>query len=190
MLLVYLIIFEYFNKKVRTNLKKNIQTNTSLIAANEQLNTIDCNATRIYCVEDSNCAQLCANTIDKQFEVEYKCGEANVCTQSPLVTGSDQRPEVCNRNFGFLPILVADEIFEPRWTCLNTQPYLFNEQQQYHAYICAGGDRSKLDPKNVFESCVCAQDCIKARDDLRNDIPICIPKRQLSLFPNFTYSEE
>lgn len=183
-LIVYLILFNYFNRKIRKNLKDNMTTETSLALVDDELNKIKCNERTVYCYSDNNCRELCHNSVTDK--VDYKCGPNNICTQSQLVAEDIKPVENCNRKFGFFDVLIADEIFEPYWTCLNTRPHLFNDKQDFHTYICAGGDRSKLDPQNIYESCICSEDKIKVHDDLRQDIPICIEKHQLSLFPNFT----
>lgn len=187
--ILYLVIFEYYNTDVRENLKNNINTKTSITIAKDELNRINCHEKKIYCTRNTDCLQICSNAIDDELQVEYKCNEINICAQSLLTTNNDNSttPTVsCNRDFGFFPILTADEIFQPHWTCLNTRPYLFNDQQQYHDYICAGGDRKNLDPRYIFESCICPADRIKVRDEFRNNIPLCVEKHQLSLFPNFS----
>lgn len=184
-LIVYLIAFKYFNKNVRENLRNNSQTTTSIDTVNNELDKVDCNERKIYCTVDGDCTQLCSNPIDNK--VHYKCSKNNVCVQSQFNSENNESLKSCNRSFGFFPVLKADEIFEPEWICLNTRPYLFNDNQEYHSYVCSGGDQSLLEPQNIFESCICKDDKIKVRDDLRNDIPICIYKHQLSLFPNFTY---
>lgn len=183
--IIYLIIYEYFNRNVRKNITNNIQT-TSTQLLDENIAKIECDKEKVYCANDYDCLQICSNAISESLKMEYKCNEINTCIQSPLKTDHNSDNETCNIEFGFLPILTADEIFQPTWTCLNTQPYLFDKTQQFHSYICAGGDRSRLDPKNIFNSCLCRDNKIKVRDEFRNEIPICIDKNQLSLFPNFT----
>lgn len=183
-LVLYLIVFEYYNKNVRENFRNNTQTTTSIFPVNE-LKRIDCGKEQIYCTKNSDCIQMCSQKNDK-LQIEYKCSETNICLQSPSENDADDATVSCNRNFGFYPILTADEIFQPHWICLNTQPHIFNDNQEYHKFICAGQDRSKLDPKNIFDSCTCKNNTVKVHDEFRQDIPICINKHQLSLFPNFT----
>lgn len=185
-LVLYLIYFKYFNSKIRNNLVANTETTTSVLTDNE-IRKIDCKTKTIYCSNDYDCLQVCSNAINDSLQMEYKCSEVNICTQSPLLNSNENTDltAICNTNFGFFPVLTADEIFQPQWTCINTQPYLFNDQQQYHPYVCANGNREKLDPKKVFESCVCPAQQIKVRDEFRNNIPLCVDKNQLSLFPNF-----
>lgn len=183
--ILYLIIFKYFNKNVRDNLKNNTEPTSSTSTINE-LNRINCREKKIYCLTNNDCLQMCTHATDNELLIQYKCSSVNVCTQSILNNDDENTKIICNRKHGFFPIITADEIFQPRWTCLNTRPYLFNKNQEYHSYICAGGDRSKLDPDNIFNSCNCSSDKIKVRDEFRNDIPICIEQKKLSLFPNFT----
>lgn len=181
--IVYLIVFKFYNKQVRGNLRKNANTTTSILNMDE-LGKPNCAEKKIYCVNNDDCLQLCSHAIDDELQTQYKCNEINTCTQSILNSDDEQTPIVCKKDYDFYPVLTADEIFQPRWTCLNTKPYLFNDKQEFHHYICAGGDQSKLDPKAIFESCVCGQGKIKVRDEFREFIPVCIEKNQLSLFPN------
>lgn len=158
---------------------------TSTSTLNEK-NRINCRDNQVYCVTNNDCLQLCSHAIDHELLTEYKCNEMKFCSQS-ILTDDKEKPDIdCKKEFGFYPVLTADEIFEPHWICLNTLPHLFGDNQEYHSYICAGGDRTKLDPKKIFESCECQGDKIKVRDSFRSDIPICVEKNQLSLFPNFS----
>lgn len=182
-LILCLIIFKYFNVKVRENLKNN--TDPSPTNTNE-LNRANCANDKIYCINDNDCLQMCSHATDKEFLTQYKCNEVNVCTQSKLDNENENTNIFCNREHGFFPILTADEIFQPHWVCLNTRPYLFDDNQEYHSYICSGGDISKLKPSDIYGSCICGEGKVKVRDEFRNNIPICINKAQLSLFPNFT----
>ncbi|WBR61439.1 per os infectivity factor 3 [Drosophila suzukii associated hytrosavirus 1] len=186
-LILYLIIFEYYNRNVREKLKNNTTTTTSITTANDQLNRINCQDKKIYCTNNTDCIQMCSHTINDELQVQYKCSEINVCTQSLLTTEEETNinPNSCNRQYGFFPILTADEFFQPHWICLNTKPYLFNDKQQFHSYICAGGTKN-INPQNVFDTCICSDDQIKVRDEFRNGIPLCIDKHLLPLFPNFS----
>lgn len=190
MFVLYLITFEYFNVKTRENLKNNSKTQTSLYTLNDELSKKNCNDSKIYCTNDSDCLQICANAIDIELQTQYKCSTINICTQSLLNSDNSDNQSLnkksCNKDFGFFPVLTSDEIFQSHWTCINTRPSIFNDQQQYHQYICSGGNKDNLDHRDLFNSCKCPNTKIKVRDEFRTDIPLCIDKHQLSLFPNFT----
>lgn len=179
-LIVYLICCQYYNQRVRRK-NANVSSNDVVVGI-PKLEEIfkrsrcadDKNIT--YCARDSDCAQICQSD-------QYKCGPNNTCTQFDTGTTQPQTIE-CNRKYGFYPILsAADELFAPQWICLNTRPQIFNSKQQFHKYICDGSDQ--LDPNNLFETCVCRPGKIKVRDEFR-DIPLCVYRNQLPLFPNFT----
>lgn len=184
---IYLVVVEFYNKRVRQTINNN--TDTSIFSIDE-LKRIKCNEHKVYCIKDDDCLQICSRPLDEMLQSEYKCNEFNVCTQSVLTNEENDNPEDlnCKRNFGFYPVLTADEIFSPYWICLNTRPYIFTNQQQYHPYICGGSDQ--LDPDNLFDSCQCPDNKIKVRDEFRSTIPICIDQNQLPLFPNLTSSLE
>lgn len=148
-----------------------------------------CNEQKTYCTKDDDCRRICS-TPSTGENIIYNCNELNVCIQSIGAHGDDNSQTTtsvfCNRKFGFFPVLTADEIFKPHWICLNTRPNVFDDNQNYHPYICAGSDISHLNPDEIFNSCICPHDKVKVRDEFRNNIPVCIDQHQLSLFPNFT----
>lgn len=156
-------------------------------------NKLDCDLNAVYCNIDSDCAQLCnqnaaAVTNSTVVGKAYKCNQFHRCIQSvndnePNINTNNNIPN-CNRDFGFFPVLISDEVLGQRWTCLNTEPYIFDDKQTYHSYICAGGNRKNLNPKKLYDSCKCPKEKLKVRDEFRNDIPICIDQNQLPLFPN------
>lgn len=188
--ILYLIIAEYYNVRVRATIAANTTT-TSIPILDEQLKRIDCKQQRTFCTADSDCAQLCTRSVDDEMlQIEYKCNDINTCTQSVRTSSGENNQHQsikCNRLFGFIPTLTADEIFQPYWICLNTRPHIFDSStQDYHPYICAGGNRTQLNPSNLYNSCVCPETKIKVRDEFRDGIPLCVSRNQLSLFPNFT----
>ena len=187
--ILYLIVLKFFNKAVRTNFKNNANTSTTIFTVDE-LNKIKCDEKKVYCANDSDCINMCAHAIDTDIQTQYKCSEINVCTQSVLNIENTNTSVNCNRENGFFPVLKTDEILQPRWICMNTKPYLFNNNQEFHKYICSGGDRYLLDSDNIFDSCDCTENKLKVRDEFRNNIPLCIDKHQLSLFPNFVRDKQ
>ena len=187
--ILYLILFKFFNKNVRENFKRNTKTSTTIFTVDE-LNKIKCDDKKIYCANDNDCIKMCAHAINTDLQTQYKCNEINVCTQSILNTENNSTSIHCNRENGFFPVLTTDEIFKPHWICMNTRPYLFDDNQEFHKYICAGGDKYQLDSNNIFDSCNCSGNKIKVRDEFRNNIPLCIDKHQLSLFPNFVREKQ
>lgn len=152
--------------------QKRQQTQTNIPILENVFKRAQCD--NVYCARDDDCKQICS--------AQYKCNTINRCVQSDI--DIETKPITCKREFGFYPILTADEIFQPQWTCLNTRPDIFDDNQEYRKYICAGG--SNLDTQNLFDSCVCGEGKIKVRDDFRGSIPLCIDSDQLSLFPNFS----
>lgn len=211
-----MIIGEYYNTHIRKIFRLNNNVDTSIVSTTssmtlttssplEDTTKINCKETLIYCNQTSDCLQLCARPFDTVDKITYKCTKNNICIQSPVnIDDSTIQSTIpkCNRKFGFYPVLTADELFQSEWKCLNTLPHIFSDKtQDFHPYICAGGDRSKLDPANLFESCICNNNTIggnnnrtenitnkiKVRDEFRTGIPICVEKHQLALFPNFTY---
>lgn len=191
LLIIYLILGEYFSSRIRRTLRDNTNTQTSISPIDALKNRIECDKRRIYCANDNDCLELCTRAIDDITQVEYKCNDINICTQSTLINGDETTSSLlCNRDFGFIPILTADEIFQPHWVCLNTRPNVFDNRQQYHSFICAGGNRSSLDPDRLFDSCLCPPATIKIHDEFRPGLPICVDKHQLPLFPNFTIKND
>lgn len=204
--ILYLIIFQYYNKRIKTNIQDNIETKTSSSTLQDMSNKYNCTNKQIYCVKDSDCLQMCSlsnnednsgnnsnnNDNNNKSLIQYKCSKRKICVQSINDNTSDNNNQnsnskiLCNKKLGFFLALVSDEIFESYWTCLNSRPYLFNDKQEYHSYICAGGNRDSLDPDNIFDSCKCSDNQIKVRDEFRNYIPICIDSKDLPLYPNFT----
>lgn len=188
---IYLIYFKYYNQNTKDILLKNtkpiISTKMSLLDTTNK-SAKDCNKQTVFCQHDSDCMQLCS--INEAILIQYKCNEINICTQSVLENETtNNTPIDCNRKNNFIPTLTADEFFQPHWICLNTRPQLFDDKtQDFHTYICAGGNRTALNQDDIFNSCVCDENKIKVYDEFRNNIPLCIEKKQISLFPNFTFA--
>lgn len=188
LLVVYLVVCEFASRRTRQTLAANAETKTTLVPLTE-LQRIDCGSRKIFCSNDTDCREICGDGgIDNDLLTQYKCSAIKTCTQT-LMTGPDettQQPISCDRSRGFYPILIFDEILPPRWKCLNTLPQIFDDtRQDYHSYICNGGQRQDLELTRLFDSCQCPANKVKVRDEFRNNIPICIDKDQLSLFPNF-----
>lgn len=151
----------------------------------DELSKINCEYKEIFCSNDNDCLQICSNAINDNLQTQYKCSEIKTCIQSKIESTKTSTEISCNRDYGFIPILTADEFFQYRWICLNTLPYIFNDNQEFHKYICDGGNKNQLDIKDLYNSCKCPSNKIKVRDEFRNTLPICVDKHQLSLFPNF-----
>lgn len=185
--IVYAILIRYYTANTSATSSNTNQLETSTTTTDVLLQN-DCNTTTVYCACDLDCEQLCTTTKNNNnaFAVKYKCNETdNICAQSQLAVDKPTDTTLsCNQQYGFYPVLTLDEFTKPHWVCLNTRPQLFNAQQQYHPYICAGGDYNKLDPDNIYETCKCLNNKIKARDEFRPNIPLCLFKRELSLYPN------
>lgn len=181
---IYLILFKYYNNKVRQNLKNVKQTETtihSILPA--QIN--DCHNKIVYCTTSKDCSHICTNA----NENEFICNSSSICSQSTLSSTSANTAEiVCDQNKGFLPTLTADEFFEPYWICLNTRPYIFNNQQKINSFVCASGKLNFRNFDTLYEDCICQGGDIKVKDILRNNIPICIQSHKLSLYPNLIIS--
>lgn len=188
LLIIYFIVFIFYNKKIRATISENLTTETSLypLNTNDIRRRKDCGSSQIYCSTDNDCKQICSHAIDDTLLSEYKCSDIKTCTQS-ILTGENNDTSIvkCIKEFGFMPVLTADELFQSHWICLNTLPHIFNNQQNYHPYICSGGKIDRLVPQHLFDTCICNGKDIKVRDEFRSDIPICLNPEQLPLFPNF-----
>lgn len=173
------VIFSICDKKMREYLRKDkISSSLEL----DEFKRIDCENEKIYCIEDNDCLHLCTRNLNL-----YKCNNFNICSQYISKHELDNISKIdCNKKFGFYPVLKVDEFLQPIWFCLNTRPHIFTNNQQYHPFVCGGTNKSRLDPDNLFESCICEPGKVKVNDEFRGNIPICLEKNILTLFPNFS----
>lgn len=158
--------------------------NNSLLSASSE--RVSCEEQQIFCTSDADCAGLCKpHSSSSTFSSNYRCmPQENTCLAAPTIDGPENYE--CSADKGFYPALVVDEILGAKWTCLNTLPYLFNDTENFHRYICAGGKLVyKNNPGSVFADCECDAPRIKVIDEFRGNIPICIDQYYLPLFANF-----
>lgn len=154
-----------------------IKTNNSI----ENYTELDCAVNSIHCLQDSDCTRICANKQSNKFV----CNAVNTCVESQ---SNENQPNhdsktICNTSRGFYPALEVSEKFGERWTCLNTLNHIFDDNQQFHSYICNGA--TNLNTRNLVSSCTCPETHIRMKDIFRPNLVLCLEKKYISLFPNF-----
>lgn len=145
----------------------------------ENISKPDCSSEVRYCTSDFDCAYLC--DVPKSYNVKLSCdGKTNMCATAPIVMDSK-----CDAQKGFFDTYVQNE-YSSLWKCLNTRPYLFDDQQKKLSHVCGNVGMATYNfEKNQDLTCTCPQNYVNAINIHKPHVPLCIKKTSLKLLSSF-----
>lgn len=146
---------------------------------------VNCNEQSFYCDNDSDCSDICSSD-----SVLFSCDQKlKIC--SPMIeaatTNVNKREHVCNDQHGFFNVLSYNELNGFNWSCINTMPDFFNNEDDMHNFICNGGKFS-IDVTHHYpriSDCKCSGETVTVVRKTNSKSPRCIDRRLLRFLPSF-----